>query len=790
MLKESSKPIVFSDISPEYRLHVSDNVVSVGEDSLLAVIEFDGMPFNTIGNETLERLSNRQVRIFNELGKINGSLLSVWCHLIKRKVEIENSYVFDNEFLNDFNEKYMDRFKGDSFFQTRYYISFVYKYKNGIEDGIKEVQQMIDFVTNGLSDFQPYVLGVKTNSNGVHFSEIGSFLSYLASGDSTDVLLSGSYLNNQIDAGSVFFGFDFGEFRPSSGRKRFAAFYDLRTHPAEATTGQWDFLLREQSEFVFSQSFKFYKTDQTLKIFDQKVNILSSASNSPEHLIDELESARPYISSGEVVFGEHQGALIVFGDTSKKTIDLANNLTSTFSGSGDTSFRRATNSAIFTYQSIFPASKVKPFKEPKSVRNLVCGFSLHAYPTGKANGNPLGDGSAVIPLKTEDGSIYFYNLHVTPIGSDNRGDPEAGHTLSLGQTGSGKTTLEAVIVNYLSRFNPALFAIDYNKSMINNIRGPLKGTYFNLEIGVDSGINPFQWNNSPEQRDFLYQLVEVLAGETTAEERSQIKLAVDTVMSFTNIGHRRLSHVYENIPDRGGNSLRERLAQWVYAANGRHAWALDCPVNKFDPDQMFRVGFDATSILVQNNPVTEPLLSTLFRMKEILQRNLKGNPLITMVAEFWAPANYPTTADQIKKILKAGRLKGEICLLSSQSPESALNCLIVDDIIQQTPTKNLLPNVDANWESYEKLGVSKKDFEELTLLSKESRKFIIKQGKNSAIASIDLSGFDEFMPIISSSDRSISQVDELIQSLGTDDPDVWLPAFRKQVKDKLQSKEN
>jgi type IV secretion system protein VirB4 len=785
MLKDSlKKSIAFSDIAPKYKLHVSETVITMDKDRLLGVIQFDGMPFNTVDATKLERVGNRQTRVLNELERAYGSRLGVWCHTVKRRVNAHNDYHFDNDFMNDFNNRYMKRFKGGNFFQTRYYMTFVLKAKDQ-DSGIKEIQQLLNFVSSSLSEFSPYILGVKRASNGAHYSEIGSFLCFLSSGDDTPVLLSSAYLVDLIDLGSLYFGFDFAEFRPNSGKKRFGVFYDLRTHPAQGTIGQWNFLLKEPCEFIFSQSFNFWKSDRSLKMIDSKINKLNSSSNTPSHLAYELEEARDYVSSNEIVFGEHQGALLVFGDTPSHTVDVANDLVSHFSGTGDTSFRRATASSIYTFQSLFPGSFIKPFKEPKTTRNLSCGFSMHSYPNGKATGNPLGDGKAIIPLETEDGGIFFYNTHVTPLGSDNRGDPEPGHVLSLGMTGAGKTTLESVIINYLSRYNPAIFAIDYNKSMINNIRGTLKGVYFRIETGIDTGINPFQWVDTPTHRDFLYQLVELLAGDkTSAEEKSQIKLAVDTVMDFENPLDRRLSHVHANIPDRGGDGLKERLAQWVHSSQGRHAWALDSAVDRFDPSNMFRVGFDATPLLVDNNPVTEPLLSTLFQMKKIMQNVRKGQPLITMVAEFWAPANYPTTAEEIKKILKAGRLKGEICMLSSQSPESAINCLIFDDIAQQTPTKNLLPNVDASWEAYKKLGVSEKDFEELLLLSKDSRKFIIKQGNKSAIASIDLKGFDEFMPIISSTDVSIDEIDQLIIEIGSDDPDDWLPIYRQHVLNK------
>lgn len=783
--------LAFADVVPSYGLQVDERIVSLGKERLLSVVRFGGLPYNTLDISSLERAATRLTRVLSVAGSVNGHRLKIWGHVIKRKVDVDQDYDFDNEFLNDFNNKYKERFSNGNFYQTRYYLSIVYKYDEFLDDGIKEMNLLLDSLVSNTAEFEPVPLSIGKNSAGAHTSEIGEFLGYLASGSETEVLLGAQPLRDLIDQGATHFGHDVAEFRSSDGSRKYGVFYDLRTHPADGTTGQWDFILSEPCEFVFSQSLSFWNIEATQKMISSTTNKLVSGQNTPEHLVDEMHAARDFVATGEVVFGEYQGALVAFGDTPKKAVDAGSSIVTGFAGSGDSDFRRATLSAMHTYQSIFPASEVKPFSEPKTTRNFACGFSLHAFPSGKKEGNPLGDGSAVMPLSSDDGGVYFYNLHDTPVGRDSRGLDEPGHLLTLGMTGAGKTTLEAAIICYLSRFDPAIFGIDYNESMHNTFRGPLGGKYFRINEGVDTGINPFQWEDSPSHRDFLYQLVETLAGEeTNAEERQRIKLAVDTVMAFPGKADRRLSHVVANIPQGQANSLRTRLGDWVYLTGGRHAWALDCAENRFEPSQMFRVAFDATKLLTSGNPVTEPLLATLFEMKSRMQAARRGKTMITMVAEFWAPANYPTTAEAIKKILNAGRLKGEICMLSSQTPEAALNCLIADSVIQQTPTKNLLPNNDAEYSSYEKLGITKKDYETIVSLPKESRKFIIKQGKKSSLASIDMSGFDEFIPILSSSDRSIAEVDDLIAELGTDDPDIWLPEYRKRIRNKKAREAN
>ncbi|STM65173.1 conjugal transfer protein [Escherichia coli] len=61
--------------------------------------------------------------------------------------------------------------------------------------------------------------------------------------------------------------------------------------------------------------------------------------------------------------------------------------------------------------------------------------------------------------------------------------------------------------------------------------------------------------------------------------------------------------------------------------------------------------------------------------------------MLSIIEEFWMPANFPMTQDMIKSALKAGRMKGEMMWLTSQSPEDAINCAIFAALVQQTATK-------------------------------------------------------------------------------------------------------
>ncbi|MDL5472180.1 conjugal transfer protein, partial [Klebsiella pneumoniae] len=118
-----------------------------------------------------------------------------------------------------------------------------------------------------------------------------------------------------------------------------------------------------------------------------------------------------------------------------------------------------------TYASQMPGAKTKPLPQPKSSRNLASTFTLHDYSSGKSKGNPIGDGSAVVPLQTVSKKLYNFNYHATREDETNTGEKIAGHTLILGSTGVGKTVLQLVLATFFLRFDPMMFGLDVGRGM-------------------------------------------------------------------------------------------------------------------------------------------------------------------------------------------------------------------------------------------------------------------------------------------------------------------------------------
>ena len=534
-------------------------------------------------------------------------------------------------------------------------------------------------------------------------------------------------------------------------------------------------------EFTFTQSMIFINPYEMQKKIERQLHNFQSVDDHATGQQEELVDGMGRLTSGDIMFGDYSATLVVFGNTPAQAADNGARAYSAFLNSGGYRFMKAGYSAPSTWFSQVLGSKDRPRSFPKTTENLACTFGIHNYSHGKKSGNPLGDGSAIIPLQTVSKTVYDFNFHFSNPKEDNIGDLIAGHTLLLGATGAGKTTLQCALVAFAERFNPHIFALDLDRGMEIFMRA-IGGSYFALEAGMPTGLNPFQLPDTPSNREFLYSLVGICgqneAGRLSASEEKQIQDAVDATMNL-DWSMRRFSHLLQMIPKLADdNCLYYRLAKWCESENGRFAWCLDNPANLFDPNDFWRVGFDLTDILKEDYPPTAPVLAYMFHLRNMMMDKVaeQDGLLASIVEEFWWPLRFSQTEELMLKILKTDRKRKGWLILVSQSPEDAINSRIFPAIVQQTPTKIFLPNPDAEYEnSYKRCGISRKEYEELVKLPLESRTFLVKQSKQSAFAKLDLHGMHEAIAVLSGNTANVELLHRTMAEHGDDVRDWYQP---------------
>lgn len=790
---KNGKPI--EDLLPKYRNNVNDYVISLEGDKLLFTIELSGTAFKSVSDDELFSYFSGLDDFFLNLGKEFGGKLAIWTHIIKKRDEFKEEYQFESKFIQEFTQQYLTAFDSSThnFFKTSYYITFVLKYDD-IHEGLAQCDSIIALADTILRRYEGGKLSVVDISDSVSICENNEFLSYLLNGNRSTITLNDAEIVDSICNSDWLFNYDFFEIRNrESTKSKFGTGYFLKGYPAETSIGMWDFLLELPYEFILSQSFIFTTAQKSIRAIEIQANKLSSAGDSAERELEELNAARAFLSTGEIAFGDYQASMLIFGDTPKAAVNNGAKVISAFTDRGKGArWTRATLESMYAFLSVMPATTIRPLNSTRCSTNLVNGFSLHNYFGGKKSGNPIGDGSALMPIKTPTQGLYYFNTHYTPLHINATGEKIAGHFLVLGATGTGKTTWEAAFVAFVTRFNPQIFVVDYKRSTEIYMRA-YGASYFTLESGIDTGLNPFQLEDHASKGllQFLYSFVSSCAvdhnGLVSDEERLIIKEAVDAVMLLPK-EQRRFSLILQSIPQ--GSKLHIRLRKWCHSHQGEYAWVVDSPVNKFNPLEFDRIGFDTTVILeTKDHPATEPLLAILLYYKNVMKKANQGRLMLSIIEEFYMPCNYPTTQNMIKQTLKTGRLTGEFLGLVSQSPADAIQCQIFAAIVEQTATKIMLPNPMATYDDedigYKRIGLTPKDFAILKGFDKESRKMLVKQGDSTTELHFDLGHCMKFMPILSGSTEGQIEC-EKIRAIHGDNPDDWIEPFLGRMKELKQ----
>jgi type IV secretion/conjugal transfer VirB4 family ATPase len=295
-------------------------------------------------------------------------------------------------------------------------------------------------------------------------------------------------------------------------------------------------------------------------------------------------------------------------------------------------------------------------------------------------------------------------------------------------------------------------------------------------------LNPFQLAPTPENLWFLEQWVAQLVltenHPLSVQDECHIGNAVRTVMRMPK-ELRRLSTFVQNIPEglqqsERENSLAKRLSRWC--DGGSLAWVFDNAIDSLDFTTHSNYGIDGTAFLDKESIRTPIALYLLHRMESVID----GRRFIYLMDEFWKWLSDPVFSEFAFNKQKTIRKQNGLGVFATQSPSDVLRSDVARAIIEQCATEIYLPNPKADRHEYvDGFKVTEAEFHLIKNLGESSRLFLIKQGQQSCLAQLDLTGFEEELAILSGSTDNIALLDELIAQVG-EDPHAWLPLFHAQ----------
>jgi type IV secretion system protein VirB4 len=530
----------------------------------------------------------------------------------------------------------------------------------------------------------------------------------------------------------------------------------IKDYPGATFLGMFDELYRLPFELHVTQSFAMVERAAALGQMNLALRRMRSAEDEALSLRDELTYAKDEVAAGRAGFGEHHTSIAVHADD---LATLENNVAEVIALLADLGINAVREDIALepAFWAQFPGNfRYIGRRGLVSTTNYAGLASLHNFPVGQAQGNHWGE--AVTLFETTAAGPYFFNFHRADL----------GNFTVIGPSGSGKTVVLNFLLAQARRFNPRIIFFDKDRGAELFIRA-IGGQYDRLRPDAPSGLNPLQLDDTPANRQFLIEWLTLLAGGATSAELDMIRDAINTSYAQP-VERRRLRYLVELF--RGGarpepDDLHARLRAWW--GEGERAWLFD---NERDLTDLAAdtVGFDMTAIL--DDPVART--PAMFYFFHRVEQRLDGSPAIIVIDEGWKALDDDVFVRRIKDWEKTIRKRNGVVGFATQSASDALESKIASAIIEQAATQIFMINPKARAEDYiNGFGLSRHEFDLVRTLPDSTHCFLIRHGRESVVARLDLSGESDILTILSGRESTVRMFDELVTRTGTD-PANWL----------------
>lgn len=758
-----------------YARHIDDVTIQTRDGFLMQTIRLGGLLFETADTDELNYRAGLRDAMLRTLG---SSRFAIYHHVVRRRAEAELEPVAADDFSARLDEKWQSKLAGKQLFVNDLFVTIIRRPlqgKIGIADRIRSwfansadrnagliasekhaLDRAREALVASLGVYDPHVLSLYDSPHGKR-SEPLEFLSCLFNAEMKPVALPHGDLGHFIPSRRVSFGQDTIELGVAGDApRRFVALVSIKDYPSSTFPGMFDELYRLPFELHVSQSFAMVERGQALSQMNLSLRRMKSVEDEALSLRDELTDAKDEVAAGRAGFGEHHTTIAVHAEALD---DLDAHVAEVIALLADLGVNAVREDIALepTFWAQFPANfRYIGRRGLVSTSNFAGLASLHNFPVGRARGNHWGD--AVTLFETTAAGPYFFNFH----------QADLGNFTVIGPSGSGKTVVLSFLLAQARRFAPRTIFFDKDRGAELFIRA-IGGQYDRLRPGIESGLNPLQLQDTAANRQFLVDWISILAGGASPSELPAIGDAIDTNFAQP-MERRRLRYLVELFrgdarPD--ASDLYARLRPWW--GEGEHAWLFDNAQDLTDLDAR-TVGFDMTAIL--DDPICRtPAMYYFFHRVE---ERLDGTPSIIVIDEGWKALDDYVFVRRIKDWEKTIRKRNGIVGFATQSASDALESQIASAIVEQAATQIFMINPKARAEDYiNGFGLSRHEFELVRTLPDSSHCFLIKHGRESVVARLDLSGEADLLTILSGRESTVRLFDELVEQTGPD-PANWL----------------
>jgi type IV secretion system protein VirB4 len=766
-----------SDFIP-YVCNYSPDTILTKNGELLQTIRITG--FGSASSISSQIISLREAIREAILDNAKDEKFAFWFHTIRRKKKVSLEGEFNDFFSNSLNQfwieennlqnQYVNEFyitiiiegldtsisNFDSFVRSFSYIATNSLHKNYLENAHKKLQAVSNKILQDVKKYGAKLLGIR-EWDGILYSEHLRFFGKIVNLYEERYPLVANDISLELATHKIAVGSNELEV-VGYNNKNFAAMLSIKEYH-EITDDSLDTILQLPFEFIISQSFDFTHSKKEMESYEYQDYLLKVSGDedfrSGSGIKDFIESGK----NPKTDYGKLQTTLMLISDnkeTLEKEVVLA---TEKIHHLGFIIVREDVFLAHCFFSQLPGNFKLLKRQKPINTR-LIAGFAaLNNFIAGEIAGNHWGP--AATTLTTILDTQYFFNFH----------NKDLGHTLVVGPELSGKTTLVNFLLTQSRRFNNKIFYFTSDKSS-KCFAESLSGRHFTITDDTKNSeyleMNPFLLETTEQNLTFLVSFIKELTmfikGDVPQSEINSIYGNISKALESRSSSVCDISNYFED-----AENIKAKLNVW---SGGK----LSNIFSARDHDLSDEINIFNLEEIIEQKPIIIPVVSYLMHK---IKLKLDGKPSIIIFDAIEEILDNFVFEETMKGFMQEMREKNCIILFVAKDPNLLAKTNIINDIKRGIACEIFLPFSEIDETAKSTFDLSDDEVEIIKILSNDERNIFIKHDENSIISRFDLSNLKEILSILSSDEKTIAIMGEVISHDSNEgikpSPSIWIP---------------
>ncbi|MBS0184787.1 MAG: hypothetical protein JSS34_00290 [Proteobacteria bacterium] len=747
------KETYLSDFLPFNRILTDNKTIQCRDGKLCRIFKIKGIDLNLKTEEEKSFFVARKQFFFDVMAE-RGATFRFFTK--RERFQIQDFADFENEILQEIHYKWNQQF--EACYQTKNYL-FVQAANE------KEIEEVSKIVCDYLSFFNPQLLENSFQGKDFLESPLLSFLSGLVNFQEHKIYHTQENISEILTCSEVLFNLKKGLIELKEGER--SCFYKVL---GIRGWGEWAGSEILQEILSLSLEFEILHLCRGLKNLDARTTLRYRLAQ--ENLIfknnfkiKEFENAIEHLEAGHHALYEHQLTFFIKGTTEKQLEQNTAVLEKILLNYGIKPVHEM-DAIEWLWFSKFPG-----YDEAARPRNLFSNNLATFLFFDESKEGLLKCDWGMGPLryfKTSQGNAYALQLHV----ADQK--ESLAHSLTIAPSGSGKTTFfQHLIGGALRHKKLKTFIFDRFNGM-RIFTQALGGDYIDLNSSQDLKLNPFQCEDSNENRFFLSQFILKLGKCHDPLFLEMAERALDILFRLP-LQDRILKNVFEFSFDTG-SKLKESLFLW---ACGQYSSFLNGDYDCLNFKSSRLISFEMTEIL--KNPYISSVLVDYILHRIRSQVRQEASAHLIFIDEAAPMLEDSFFSHQVQTFLREHRkLRGSINLCF-QDAQTLLKLPISETILTHCPTLFLFQNVNAKIEDYAPFNLTDSEWQFIKGVSSFSkhlkRGVLLKRSQESLFMDVDIENIGKYMKIYRSGTEPINLMISLKELWGEKWIDHYLEAY-------------